>query len=389
MKIRSLILASLLTLSPVLAHGQTANGKATTSAPTYPNNQAAPLSLDTAGGLRVNCVSGCSGSGNSNAQATTAAPSYSNNTSNPISQDLSGNLRTSILTPLPVGTNNIGGIYINSTSVAKTDNVSNAANSTTTSGGAFVYQPVVPYNFNGTTWDRQRGDTKGSWVQGNVASGVADAGNPISIAGVYNSTIPSASSGQRGVLQLGPANGLRVIPTYYYAAMSDGQINSAGYVSNQSLQFSGSQISQSVYNSVFNGTSWDRQRGDTNGNWIVPSGSSSGTSNFSAILANSTNSTLVKNAAGIITEISVYNSSATIAWLKLYNASSAPTCGSGTPVGRYMIPGAASGGAGSNVSIDLGKAFSTGIAFCVTTGIADTDTGAVAASTYTVNMTYK
>ncbi len=121
---------------------------------------------------------------------------------------------------------------------------------------------------------------------------------------------------------------------------------------------------------------------------VAPS-TQAATLSSSTILAASTNATSVKASAGTLFEISVYNTGSTIAWLKLYNSASAPTCGSGTPVGRYMIPGAASGGSGSNVSIPLGKSFGTGIGFCVTTGIADADTGAVAATTYTVNLTYK
>lgn len=45
------------------AHSQVANGRATTAAPTYSDGSPAPLSLDTGGGLRVNCITGCSGSG--------------------------------------------------------------------------------------------------------------------------------------------------------------------------------------------------------------------------------------------------------------------------------------------------------------------------------------
>lgn len=52
--------------------------------------------------------------------------------------------------------------------------------------------------FNGTTWDRQPGDTTGAFTVGNVASGVADAGNPVKIGGLAKTAEPtSVSDGQR------------------------------------------------------------------------------------------------------------------------------------------------------------------------------------------------
>jgi len=55
-------------------------------------------------------------------------------------------------------------------------------------------------------------------THGNVASGVADAGNPVKAAGVYNSAEPVLTSGQRGDLQLDKAGALtvrqRTVDTY-------------------------------------------------------------------------------------------------------------------------------------------------------------------------------
>lgn len=39
-------------------------------------------------------------------------------------------------------------------------------------------------------------------VEGNVAGGAADSGNPVKVAGVYNSTLPTYTNGQRAELQL-------------------------------------------------------------------------------------------------------------------------------------------------------------------------------------------
>lgn len=65
-KILIAAVAALALVNPAAA--QTSNGKVTTSAPTYSNGTAAPLSLDTAGNLRV--VNGGSPSGTQNVNIT-------------------------------------------------------------------------------------------------------------------------------------------------------------------------------------------------------------------------------------------------------------------------------------------------------------------------------
>jgi len=112
-----------------------------------------------------------------------------------------------------------------------------------------------------------------------------------------------------------------------------------------------------------------------------------GLSVSSTQVANNTTATVVKSGAGQLYGIEVYNNSATIAYVKLYNATSA-TCGSGTVVQRAMIPANASGAGAISNNVN-GVAYSTGITMCVTGGYADSDTTAPAASTYIVNVLYK
>lgn len=109
----------------------------------------------------------------------------------------------------------------------------------------------------------------------------------------------------------------------------------------------------------------------------------------SVIAANNTTAIVIKATSGSVYSVDAFNNSTTLAYVKLYNASTA-TCGSGTPQARYMIPfGASSSGGGFNVSNINGDAYGLGIVMCVTTGIADNDTGAPAASTFIVNVHWK
>jgi len=114
--------------------------------------------------------------------------------------------------------------------------------------------------FNGTTWDRRRGDTTGAWTVGNAAAGAADSGNPVKVGGKYNATLPTYTDGQRGDLQVGSRGSLRTTlyadnssNTAVITAASDGASNSS------------TGLLADARGAVFNGTTWDRLRGDTNG----------------------------------------------------------------------------------------------------------------------------
>jgi hypothetical protein len=119
---------------------------------------------------------------------------------------------------------------------------------------------------------------------------------------------------------------------------------------------------------------------------IVPTAQTSGGHTISrTISAASTNATSVKGSAGQVYGWYLSNTNTSARYLKLYNKATAPTVGTDTPVLTICIPG--SGGA--NVEFTHGIAFGTGIALALTTGAADSDTGAVAANEIIVNLFYK
>lgn len=93
--------------------------------------------------------------------------------------------------------------------------------------------------------------------------------------------------------------------------------------------------------------------------------------------AASTNATSVKASAGRVYAITAYNAAATVRYLKLYNKASAPTVGTDVPVLTIAF------GPLQQLSLtlmDVGIYFSTGIAYALTTGSADSDTGALTAA---------
>lgn len=106
------------------------------------------------------------------------------------------------------------------------------------------------------------------------------------------------------------------------------------------------------------------------------------------ISAASTNATSAKASAGQVYGWYVSNVNAAARYLKLYNKASAPTVGTDTPVMTILIPGNTAG-AGATVAFENGIAFGTGIAYALTTGVADSDTGAVAANEIVAHVLYK
>ncbi len=93
--------------------------------------------------------------------------------------------------------------------------------------------------------------------------------------------------------------------------------------------------------------------------------------------AATTNATSVKASAGRVYAITAYNAAAAVRYLKLYNEASAPTVGTDTPVLTFAIGPAQQ----FNLTVmDVGIYFSTGIAYALTTGSADSDTGALTAA---------
>ncbi len=101
--------------------------------------------------------------------------------------------------------------------------------------------------------------------------------------------------------------------------------------------------------------------------------------------AASTNATSVKTSAGQLYGIDIGNNGTTDAWLKLYALASAPTVGTSTPFWTIYAPKST----GRFIALDVALPFSTGLAYAITGGAADSDTTAVAAAQVTGIINYK
>jgi hypothetical protein len=158
--------------------------------------------------------------------------------------------------------------YVDSTTqalaVLPLDDAGNARGSTSVNDGISGQQGwgSMPFVFNGTTWDRMRGDTAGLFAQGAVAHDAADSGNPVKIGGkAYTDGATALVAEGDRVEAAFSLSGEQLVAATYTANGSDGLVNEISIP----ISAGGNLRSLSVFPSVFNGTSWDRLRGNTSG----------------------------------------------------------------------------------------------------------------------------
>jgi hypothetical protein len=105
---------------------------------------------------------------------------------------------------------------------------------------------------------------------------------------------------------------------------------------------------------------------------------------FKLISAASTNATLVKAGPTTVSMLTGSNINAAARYLKVYDKATAPTVGTDEVAYTFILPGATTG-AGSNIPLARELNLIRGFGLALTTGVADTDTGAVAANEQIIN----
>lgn len=305
--------------------------------------------LDTAGAPAS--ISG----GGSGGTATAAAPAYVEGaTSQALSLDLSGRLRvlSTITGTLPAfaatPTFNLGtlnGAALDATIVSTNTKLDTLHTDLATTLHADLIAPTPA----------------GTNLLGKVGLDQTTPGTTNAVAGtgkVTTSTLATYTNATFNPLAMG-TGGQLVIAIGSRVAAADAFANNT--VSGFNTTDNSNVIAQ-VAPSIYNGTSWDRQKKASTTARLLSS-------------AATTNATSVKASAGDLFKIVGNNTTATKRYLKLYNKASAPTVGTDTPVLTLPLPGSAA----FDISITAGYYFSTGIAFAITGAAADADTTAVVA----------
>lgn len=194
-------------------------------------------------------------------------------------------------------------------------------------------------------------------IQGTAAGNAAAVGDPVQTGGIYESTPSTYDNGDAVPLHADTRGNLKVTltaadsatPVSVSAPSADGQAASTG-------------IATRAQNLMWNGTTWDREKKPAFSNRLLSA-------------AASVNNTLVKASAGEIYNIYGHNANAAARYLKIYDKATAPVAGSDTPDATFYLAPQAS----FRFEFPRGYYFATGIGFALTTGVADTDTGALTA----------
>lgn len=244
-RILSALLALALIAQPALSQSLDF-GQVTTNPPAYLNNTAKPLSLDTFGNLRV-ADNGVADSATYTATVSSATQwtiTPSNGTLGSITTDGFGSVTVQYSAignagnrfRIEVSNDNTNWALAEvSNSVPVTSFSVQSGTSILPSLTQLVVIPVTGkyVRFSENTYvggtdtativlrkafgrgplatSQGLGNTSTPWaVQGNIASGATDSGNPVKVGCVYNSTLPTFTNGQRGDCQIGTRGSLAV-----------------------------------------------------------------------------------------------------------------------------------------------------------------------------------
>lgn len=218
-------------------------------------------------------------------------------------------------------------------------------------------------------------------VMDGVNTAATAPANGLMQLGIYNSTEPSPTTGQSVGIQLDSKGRQRQV-----IMDAAGNTRGANVDANNNLGVVLAAETTKVIGTINPGNTANTTA------WLVNDqpATSGGLSTYVLEPAASDNHANIKNGAGQVYFIHAFNNSATINYLRLYNAASGFNgCNSATNlVWEGHIP-ASTSDAGFVVNIDKGIAFSTGISICVTGAYGQTSTTNATASAISLTVGYK
>lgn len=221
--------------------------------------------------------------------------------------------------------------------------------------------------FNGTTWDRVRGDT---------TNGID----------VDVTRLPALAAGTNNI---GDVDVLSVIPGTGATAL--GKAEDAAHTTGDTGVYALAVRDDSP--AAHSGTDGDYESLHVNaegGLWTSPTPSASGGLSIFRSLDLDETEEDVKTTAGTVYGWYIANLATTTRYVKFYNDTAANVAvGTTTPLLTLPIPGNSTDDIAANALGAHGIAFSTAICVAATTGLADADTGAPGANDVVINLFYK
>lgn len=223
-------------------------------------------------------------------------------------------------------------------------------------------------------------DASGNPVTATTPNGglVSGAGSPTLVAGSDGTNVRTLATDSGG--------NLRALGNTIITGATDGSDNNLMGFSQAANVVGVQRLLPVTANYYFNGVSWDRARGNVDGCFVtsVPSASTAGVIQFSAMSAASDNAQVLKAARGKVYGFQIFNTTASAKYVRLYNKATAPVAGD-VPIRRIMVP--ANGVASYHVGQGL-DGFTNGIGLRATGAPADADTTVLAAGDLIFNIDY-
>lgn len=152
-----------------------------------------------------------------------------------------------------------GNLYVTLASAATAIDAANNANDAQATTLLALSSRGFQYHFNGTTWDRARGNTAGAFVQGSVADNTADAGNSVKVGGTFMASRPTYGNGSRVPLHQDSRGNLLT------SLASGATPINAATTGADGVSTATTSLDVRGFNYAFNGANWDRMRGDVTG----------------------------------------------------------------------------------------------------------------------------
>lgn len=125
-------------------------------------------------------------------------------------------------------------------------------------------------------------------VQGNVASGSSDSGNAVKIGAVFNTTLPTYTTGQRGDAQMGSRGAIMV-----QLAAPSGTLQASVVGSGDSMA-SQTGLASINFQELYNNSSFDRQRNNTTGS-VIAAGATTSNAGVSTTTYNASKAVIIAN----------------------------------------------------------------------------------------------
>lgn len=272
----------------------------------------------------------------------------------------SGSWSVSIGAALPAGSNLIGGVELVDSGGVNKVSISSAG--AVKVDGSSVTQPV-----SGTV----------TAVQGNTWSVAVTDSVPLSVVLTAGSVLAGefklVDSGGSNLASISAAGAVKVDGSAVTQPVSGAVTANAGTGNFTVVQSTASNLNATVTGSV---------------NSTPQPGTSGGATPYHYLAAGAANqdSTVVKASPGQVYSIAGFNTNSTPVYLKLYDKATGPLS-TDTPAHTLLLPGNTNG-AGMVLPLPVGMAFSNGISFRITGGMADSDATAVASGAV-IDITYK